>query len=78
MSKLRPRVTSDETEVKKMKSREEGMIMNTNEILMEIKQLKRETKKFSWLLGEELTYQIIRVLEEREEEVLEHIMWSAT
>jgi len=30
------------------------------------------------LLGEELTYQIIRVLEEREEEVLEHIMWSAT
>lgn len=78
MSKLRPRVTSDETEVKKMKAREEGMIMNTNEILMEIKQLKKETKKFSWLLGEELTDQIIRVLEEREEEVLEHIMWSAT
>ena len=78
MSKLRPRVTSDETEVKKMKAREEGMIMNTNEILMEIKQLKKETEKFSWLLGEELTYQIIRVLEEREEEVLEHIMWSAT
>ena len=47
MSKLRPRVTSDETEVKKMKAREEGMIMNTNEILMEIKQLKKETKKFS-------------------------------
>ena len=78
MSKLRPRVTSDETEVKKMKAREEGMIMNTNEILMEIKQLKKETKKSSWLLGEELTDQIIRVLEEREEEVLEHIMWSAT
>ena len=61
-----------------MKAREEGMIMNTNEILMEIKQLKKETKKSSWLLGEELTDQIIRVLEEREEEVLEHIMWSAT
>lgn len=61
-----------------MKAREEGMTMNTNEILMEIKQLKKETKKFSWLLGEELTDQIIRVLEEREEEVLEHIMWSAT
>ena len=45
---------------------------------MEIKQLNKETKKFSWLLGEELTDQIIRVLEEREEEVLEHIMWSAT
>ena len=77
MSKLRPRVTSDETEVKKMKAREEGMIMNTNEILMEIKQLKKETKKFSWLLGEELTDQIIKVLEEREEQVLEHLMWSA-
>lgn len=61
-----------------MKAREEGMTMNTNEILMEIKQLKKETKKSSWLLGEELTDQIIRVLEEREEEVLEHIMWSAT
>ena len=61
-----------------MKAREEGMIMNIHEILMEIKRIKKETKKFSWLLDEEHTDQIIRVLEEREEEVLEHIMWSAT
>ena len=60
-----------------MKAREEDMIMNINEILMEIKRIKKETKKFSWLLGEELTDQIIRVLEEREEQVLEHLMWSA-
>ncbi len=60
-----------------MRVREENIIMNTNDILMEIKQLKKETIKFSWLLGEELTNQIIRVLEEREEEVLEHLMWSA-
>ena len=60
-----------------MKTREEDMIMNINEILMEIKRIKKETKKFSWLLGEELTDQIIRVLEEREEQVLEHLMWSA-
>ena len=60
-----------------MKAREEGMIMNINEILMEIKRIKKETKEFSWLLGEELTDQIIRVLEEREEQVLEHLMWSA-
>ena len=60
-----------------MKAREEAMIMNINEILMEIKRVKKETKKFSWLLGEELTDQIIKVLEEREEQVLEHLMWSA-
>ena len=60
-----------------MKAREEGMIMNINGILMEIKRVKKETKKFSWLLGEELTDQIIRVLEEREEQVHEHLMWSA-
>ncbi len=60
-----------------MKAREEDMIMNINEILMEIKRIKKETKKFSWLLGEELTDQIIKVLEEREEQVLEHLMWSA-
>ena len=60
-----------------MKAREEAMIMNINEILMEIKRVKKETKKSSWLLGEELTDQIIRVLEEREEQVLEHLMWSA-
>lgn len=60
-----------------MKAREEDMIMNINELLMEIKRIKKETKKFSWLLGEELTDQIIRVLEEREEQVLEHLMWSA-
>ena len=60
-----------------MKAREEDMIMNINEILMEIKRIKKETKKSSWLLGEEFTDQIIRVLEEREEQVLEHLMWSA-
>ena len=60
-----------------MKAREEGMTMNINEILMEIKRVKKETEKFSWLLGEELTDQIIRVLEEREEQVHEHLMWSA-
>ena len=60
-----------------MKARDEDMIMNINELLMEIKRIKKETKKFSWLLGEELTDQIIRVLEEREEQVHEHLMWSA-
>lgn len=51
--------------------------MNTNEILWEIQQLKEEAERFSWLLGEELTQKIIGVLEERENDVLEHIMWLA-
>jgi hypothetical protein len=59
-----------------MRTREENNTFTTNEILMEIKQLKKEATKFSWLLGEELTDKIIRVLEEKEEEVLEHLTWS--
>ncbi len=60
-----------------MRGREEDNIMRINDILMEIKQLKKQTKKSSWFLGEELTDKILRVLEEREQEVLEHLMWSA-
>jgi hypothetical protein len=59
-----------------MRIREENNTFTINEILMEIKQLKKEAPKFSWLLGEELTDKIIRVLEEKEEEVLEHLTWS--
>jgi len=51
--------------------------MNTNEILIEIRRLKEEAEKFSWLLGEELKYEIIKVLEEKENDVLEHLMWLA-
>ncbi|HEX3035301.1 MAG TPA: hypothetical protein VHT73_09225 [Thermodesulfobacteriota bacterium] len=59
--------------------RNEGMgTMSPNGILMEINYLKAETERYSWLLGEELKRKIIKVLEEKEREVLENlIMWLA-
>ena len=51
--------------------------MNTNEVLKEIQHLKEEARKYSWLLGEELTRQVIEVLEEKENDVLENLMWFA-
>jgi len=51
--------------------------MNTNEVLRVIQHLKKEARKFSWLLGEELTRKIIEVLEEKENDVLENLMWFA-
>ena len=51
--------------------------MNTNEILRKIKYLKEEVRKFSWLLGEGLTRQVIEALEEKENDVLENLMWFA-
>jgi hypothetical protein len=50
---------------------------NINEILWEIRRLKEEAEKFSWLLGEELTNKIIEVLEEKENDVIENLMWFA-
>lgn len=59
--------------------RNEGMTtMSPNGILTEINYLKGEAEKYSWLLGEELKQKIIKVLEEKEREVLENlIMWLA-
>ncbi len=51
--------------------------MNTNEILKEIQHLREEMRKYSWLLGEELTDEITEVLEEKENEVLENLTWAA-
>ncbi|HXG30144.1 MAG TPA: hypothetical protein VNK81_00740 [Thermodesulfobacteriota bacterium] len=51
--------------------------MSTKEVLKEIQRLKEEAERSSWLLGEELTRRIIEALEEKENEVLEHIVWSA-
>ncbi len=51
--------------------------MNTNEILKEIEHIKEEVRKYSWLLGEELADEVIEVLEEKENDVLENLMWAA-
>lgn len=52
--------------------------MNTNEILIEIRRLKKELEILSWLLGdEELKHKVIKALEEKENDVLEHLMWLA-
>ena len=49
--------------------------VNTNAILWEIRRLKVETQKFSWLLGEALAQRIVEVLEEKENDVIENLMW---
>ncbi len=49
--------------------------INTNEVLIEIQHIKEQAEKFSWLLGAELTRKIIEVIEERENDVLENLMW---
>jgi signal recognition particle GTPase len=50
--------------------------MNLNDVLREIQHLKREMGKFSSLLGGEITHKVIEAIEEKEEEVLEHLMWN--
>ena len=52
--------------------------LGTNGILKEIQHLKEEAEKYSWLLGEDLKDKIIRVLEEKENRILERlVMWLA-
>jgi hypothetical protein len=50
---------------------------NINAILWEILRLKKEAEKFSWLLGEELAQRIVEVLQEKENDVIENLMWLA-
>ncbi len=50
-------------------------VLNINELLREIQRLKEEVEKSSWLLGEELTRKIIEVMEEKENDVIENLMW---
>jgi hypothetical protein len=52
-------------------------INNMNEVSWEIRHLKAEAEKYSWLLGEELTHKIIEIMEEKENDVLENLMWFA-
>ena len=52
-------------------------VLNINEILREIQRLKEEAETPPWLLGEELTRKIIEVLEEKENDVLENLVWFA-
>lgn len=49
--------------------------MNSNNILSEIRRLKDEVDKFSWLFGDELSEEIINSLEEKENEYIEQVMW---
>lgn len=49
--------------------------ISTNNVLSEIRRLKLEAEKFDWLLGDDLSEEIINSLEEKENEVLEQIMW---
>ncbi len=58
-----------------MRENNKGTV-NINDVLREIQHLKGEMGKFSWLLGEELTHKVIEAIEEKEEEVLEHLMWN--
>ncbi len=48
-----------------------------NEVLSEIRHLKDETEKFSWLLDEELMQKIIKAIEEKENDVIENLMCFA-
>ncbi len=50
---------------------------NMNEILWEIRHLKTEAEKHSWLLGDELTHKIVETMQEKETDLLENLMWSA-
>jgi len=50
---------------------------NINAILWEIRRLKEEAEKFSWLLGEELAHRIVEALQEKENDVIENLMWFA-
>jgi hypothetical protein len=50
---------------------------NINAILWEIRRLKKEAEKFSCLLGEELAQMIVEVLQEKENDVIENLMWLA-
>lgn len=49
--------------------------ININEVLVEIRHIKEQAEKFSRLLGAELTCKIIEVIEGRENDVLENLMW---
>lgn len=48
---------------------------NGNHVLNEIKRLKVEVEKYSWLFGDELSREIIESLEEKENDIVEHVMW---
>ena len=45
---------------------QDKVAMNINEVWREIQHVRIETEKFSWLLGEELTRQILETMEEKE------------
>ena len=59
----------------KVMRQEANGVLNINELLREIQRLKEEVEKSSWLLGEELTRKIIEVMEEKENDVIENLMW---
>ncbi len=61
-----------------MQENNKSMTNINNEVLIAIQELKEETGKFSWLLGEELTRQILKVLETKEEDLRENLMWSVS
>jgi hypothetical protein len=62
--------------VKDMRENTRGT-MNMNDVLIGIKHLKEEVEKSAWLLDKELTRKIIEVIEEKENDVLENLMWFA-
>lgn len=49
--------------------------MNSANVLNEIKRLKLEIEKHSWLIGDELSNEILNSLEQRESEFIEQAMW---
>jgi hypothetical protein len=51
--------------------------MDTNDVLIELRRLKKEVEAFSWLLGEELKNRVVKELEEKETTILEYLIWLA-
>lgn len=49
--------------------------LNSRNIMNEIRRLKSEVKKYSWLFGDNLSEEIINSLEEKENEYVEQVMW---
>ncbi len=59
-----------------MQENNKSMTNINNEVLIAIQKLKEETGKFSWLLGEEITHQILKVLETKKEDLRENLVRS--
>jgi hypothetical protein len=59
-----------------MKNESDSRI-DSNDVLIELRRLKKEVEASSWLLGEELKNRVVKELEEKETNILEYLVWLA-